>query len=79
VGQVLDSTYASRDIEISFNAIFNDINAINVINGIVKAGEFHVVSKLEKKYPPLRTTGRFGIMRRGNDKLIYAIAAIRLR
>ena len=68
VGQVLDSTYASRDIEISFNAVFNDVNAINVINGIVKAGEFSRGIKLGKEVSASQNYGAdLGIMRRGND------------
>ena len=68
VGQVLDSTYASRDIEISFNAVFNDVNAINVINGIVKAGEFQRGVKVGKEVSASQNYGvDLGIMRRGND------------
>jgi hypothetical protein len=40
VEQVLDSTYACKDIVFSAQAPFNDLNALNVINGIVRAGEF---------------------------------------
>jgi hypothetical protein len=39
VGQVLDATYACRDMEFDAPAPFNDTNAVNVINGIVRVGE----------------------------------------
>jgi len=39
VGQVLDATYVSRELEFDAPAPFNDTNAINVINGVVKVGE----------------------------------------
>jgi hypothetical protein len=40
ITQVLDDTYISKEMEFSSRAPFNDTNAINVINGIVKKGEF---------------------------------------
>jgi len=68
VGQVLDSTYASRDIEIEFPAPFNDINAVNVINGIVKAGEFPRGIKVSKEVSASQNYGfALQIMRRPND------------
>ncbi len=68
VGQVLDSTYASKDIEISFNAVFNDVNAINVINGIVKNGEYSRGVKIGKEVSASQNYGvDLGILRRGND------------
>ena len=68
VGQVLDSTYTSRDIEIDFQAAFNDVNAVNVINGIVKAGEFPRGVRPSKEVSASQNYGfALGIMRRPND------------
>lgn len=68
VGQVLDSTYTSRDIEIDFQVAFNDTNAINVINGIVKAGEFPRGVRPTKEVSASQNYGfALGIMRRPND------------
>jgi hypothetical protein len=39
VGQVLDATYVCSEMEFDVPAPFNDTNAVNVINGIVKVGE----------------------------------------
>jgi hypothetical protein len=69
VGQVLDSTYLSREIEIDFPAPFNDVNAVNVINGIVKAGEFTRNTKVSKEFSASQNYGfALGIMRKPNDR-----------
>ncbi|MGP0070194.1 MAG: hypothetical protein ACLQGP_42170, partial [Isosphaeraceae bacterium] len=39
VGQVLDAVYGSAKIEIDAPALFDDAEAIKVINGIIKAGD----------------------------------------
>lgn len=39
VGQVLDATYVCSEMDFDAPAPFNDTNAVNVINGIVKVGE----------------------------------------
>ena len=39
VSQVLDATYVCSEMEFDAPAPFNDTNAVNVINGIVKVGE----------------------------------------
>jgi hypothetical protein len=68
VGQVLDSTYVCRDIEIEFPAPFNDVNAVNVINGIVKAGEFPRSVKVSKEVSASQNYGfAIRIMRKPND------------
>ena len=68
VSQILDSTYASREIDITFNAIFNDVNTINVINGIVKNGEYSRGVKISKEVSASQNYGvDLGILRRGND------------
>ncbi|HQM55766.1 MAG TPA: hypothetical protein PLX29_09830, partial [Anaerolineaceae bacterium] len=68
VGQVLDSTYACKDIVFDAQAPFNDLNAINVINGIVKAGEFPRGVKPGKEVSASWNYGfSLGIMRKPND------------
>ena len=68
VGQVLDLTYVCRDIEIEFPAAFNDVNAVNVINGIVKAGEFPRGVKVSKEVSASQNYGfAIRIMRKPND------------
>ncbi len=68
VGQVLDSTYACKDIVFDTQAPFNDLNAINVINGIVKAGEFPRGVKPGKEVSASWNYGfSLGIMRKPND------------
>lgn len=39
VGQVLDAIYLCKEMEFDAPAPFNDTNAVNVINGIVKVGQ----------------------------------------
>lgn len=67
-GQVLDSTYTCKDMVFEAPAPFNDINAVNVINGIVKAGEFPRNVKPSKEVSASQNYGfALGIMRRPND------------
>jgi len=68
VGQVLDSTYLCRDMQFDAPAPFNDQNAINVINGIVRAGEFPRNQKPPKEVSASQNYGfALGIMRKPND------------
>jgi hypothetical protein len=68
VGQVLDSTYTCKDMIFDAPAAFNDTNAINVINGIVKAGEFPRNMKPSKEVSASQNYGfSLGIMCRPND------------
>lgn len=69
VQQVLDTVYESKEIEFSAPAPFNDTNAVNVINGIVKVGEIPRGSKPNKDISAAQNYGfDLYIMRRPNDK-----------
>ena len=69
VVQVLDSVYECRDLEFSAPAPFNDINAVNVINGAVKLGVFERNAKVSKELSASQNYGfALGIMRRPNDR-----------
>lgn len=69
VGQVLDSLYASRDLEFDAPAPFDDTNAVNVINGIVKVGEILRGAKPTKEISAAQNYGfALQIMRRPNDR-----------
>ena len=68
VGQVLDTVYISREIEFDAPAPFNDINAINVINGIVRVGVIPRGAKPSKDISAAQNYGfALKIMRRPND------------
>lgn len=68
VGQVLDSTYVCRDMQFDAPAPFNDQNAVNVINGIVRAGEFPRNQKPTKEVSASQNYGfALGIMHKPND------------
>lgn len=68
VSQVLDSTYICKDMVFEGNVPFNDVNAVNVINGIVKAGEFPRNARPTKEVSASQNFGfALGIMRRPND------------
>jgi len=68
VEQVLDATYACKDQVFNAQAPFNDVNAINVINGIVRAGEFPRGIKPGKEVSASQNYGfTLGILRRPND------------
>ena len=69
VAQVLDSVYASRMLEFDAPAPFDDTNAINVINGIVKVGEIPRNAKPTKEISAAQNYGfALQIMRRPNDR-----------
>jgi hypothetical protein len=71
VSQVLDTIYLSREIEFDAPAPFNDTNAINVINGIVKAGNFPRGAKPTKEISASQNYGfALQIMRRPNDRVL---------
>lgn len=69
VGQVLDSVYTSSELEFSAPAPFNDTNAINVINGIVKVGEIERGARPNRDISAAQNYGfDLHIMRRPNDR-----------
>ena len=69
VDQVLDATYVSKELEFDVPAPFNDTNAINVINGIVKAGEIPRGAKPNRDISAAQNYGfALQIMRRPNDR-----------
>jgi hypothetical protein len=71
VSQVLDTIYICREIEFDAPAPFNDTNAINVINGIVKAGNFPRGSKPTKEISASQNYGfALQIMRRPKDRAL---------
>jgi hypothetical protein len=68
VTQVLDTVYLCREIEFDAPAPFNDLNAINVINGIVKTGLIPRGAKPSKEISAAQNYGfALQIMRRPND------------
>ena len=69
VGQVLDATYVSKELEFDAPAPFNDTNAINVINGIVKVGEIPRGARPNRDISAAQNYGfALQIMRRPNDR-----------
>ena len=69
VSQVLDSVYESRDLVFEVPAPFNDVNAINVINGVVKLSVFDRNARVSKELSASQNYGfALGIMRRPNDR-----------
>jgi len=69
VAQVLDATYESREMEFDAPAPFNDTNAVNVINGIVKVGEIPRGTKPNRDISAAQNYGfTLQIMRRPNDR-----------
>ncbi len=67
--QVLDSTYTCSDMVFPPPAPFNDQNAVNVINGIVRMGEFPRGFKPSKEVSASQNFGfALGIMVHPNDK-----------
>ena len=69
VGQVLDATYECKDMEFDAPAPFNDLNAVNVINGIVKVGEIPRGAKPNRDISAAQNYGfALQIMRRPNDR-----------
>ncbi len=68
VGQALDGAYTCKDMVFEAPAPFNDLNAINVINGIVKMGEFPRGIRPSKEVSASQNYGfGLGILRKGND------------
>lgn len=66
--QVLDTVYLCREMEFDAPAPFNDINAVNVINGIVKSGVIPHGAKPSKEFSAAQNYGfALQIMRRPND------------
>ena len=66
--QVLDTVYVSREMEFDAPAPFNDVNAINVINGIVKSSVIPHGAKPTKEISAAQNYGfALQIMRRPND------------
>jgi len=69
VGQVLDAIYLCREMAFDAPAPFNDTNAINVINGIVKVGEIPRGARPNRDISAAQNYGfALGIMRRPNDR-----------
>ena len=70
VGQVLDATYESRDLDFAAaRTAFNDTNAVNVINGIVKVGEIPHGARPSRDTDAAKDFGfALQIMRRSNDR-----------
>jgi hypothetical protein len=68
VTQVLDTVYLCREMEFDAPAPFNDVNAVNVINGIVKVGLIPRGAKPTKEISAAQNYGfALQIMRRPND------------
>jgi hypothetical protein len=71
VGQALDAVYVSKEIEFDAPAPFDDTNAVNVINGVVKVAEIPRGAKPTKDISAAQNYGfALGIMRRPNDRLL---------
>lgn len=69
VSQVLDAVYESASLNFTFNVPFDDLNAMNVINGIVRMGEFPRGIKPGKEVSASQNYGfDLKIMVRPNDK-----------
>lgn len=69
VEQVLDTVYVSKDLEFAAPAPFNDTNAVNTINGIVKVGEIPRGAKPTRDISAAQNYGfDLQIMRRPNDR-----------
>ena len=69
VGQLLDGTYVSAEMEFDAPAPFSDTNATNVINGIVKVGEIPRGSKPNRDISAAQNYGfDLQIMQRPDDR-----------
>ena len=69
VGQILDATYESSEMQFDAPAPFNDTNAVNVVNGIVKVGEIPRGAKPNRDISAAQNYGfALRIMRRPNDR-----------
>ena len=68
-GQVLDTIYVCRELEFDAPAPSNDVNTINVINGIVRSKSFPRGAKPTKEISASQNYGfALQIMRRPNDR-----------
>ncbi|MAT45421.1 MAG: hypothetical protein CL609_24095 [Anaerolineaceae bacterium] len=68
ISQVLDSTYDSAGMIFNAQSVFDDTAVVNVINGIVKQGEFERGIKTGKEVDASRTFGpTLGIVRPGAE------------
>lgn len=69
ISQVLNAVYDKTVIDFNSNLPFDDVNAINVINGIVRMGEFPRGVKPGKEVSASQNYGfDLQIMKRPNDK-----------
>jgi hypothetical protein len=70
VGQALDTVYVTKDIDLSDAPVpFNDVLAVNVINGIVKVGEIPRGVRPDKDISAAQNYGfALKIMKRPNDR-----------
>jgi hypothetical protein len=69
VGQALDTVYVCQEMAFDAPAPFNDVNALNVINGIVKVGEIPRGAKPNKEISAAQNYGfALQIMRKPNDR-----------
>jgi len=69
VTQILDTVYESRELIFDAPAPFNDTNAMNAINGIVKLGEYERGARPTKELSASQNYGfALGIMQRPNDR-----------
>jgi hypothetical protein len=71
VTQALDGVYLCKEMVFDAPAPFNDLNALNVINGIVKVGEIQRGAKPNKDISAAQNYGfALRIMRKPNDRLL---------
>ncbi len=69
VEQILDAVYVSKEMVFTAPAPFNDTNAVNAINGIVRVGEISRGARPTKEISAAQNYGfALRIMRRPNDK-----------
>ena len=69
VGQVLDATYVCSEMEFDVPAPFNDTNAVNAINGIVKVGQIPRNAKPNRDISAAQNYGfALQIMKRPNNR-----------
>ena len=74
IEQILDETYICKELEFTAPAAFNDTNAINVINGIVKVGEIPRGAKPDRYISAAQNYGfDLLIMQPPNDKKLNLI------
>lgn len=69
VAQVLDATYVCSEMEFDAPAPFNDTNAVNAINGVVKVGEIPHGARPNREISAAQNYGfALQIMRRPNNR-----------